>query len=76
MTFSNKNICHFILLKLRTKYRYLFYVLVLENCNGYNRKKVSNFENYRQNLSNFDENLPKIGILSPGITTLNSGNDS
>jgi hypothetical protein len=27
----------------------------------------SNFGNYQQNLSNFDKDLPKIGIFSPGI---------
>jgi hypothetical protein len=41
--------------------------------NGILVLKISNFGNYPQNVSNFDENLPKIGILSRGITNSNPG---
>jgi hypothetical protein len=34
---------------------------------------MTNFDKYRQNLKNFEENAPKIGILSPGITTSDPG---
>jgi hypothetical protein len=51
------------------KYRDL--LNVLEKCDGY-AKKLSNFGN----VNYFDENSPKIGILSPGITTSNPGIES
>jgi hypothetical protein len=48
---------------------------MLEKCNGYD-KKLSNFVNYRHDLSIFDYNLPKIEILRPGITMSNPGIES
>ncbi len=42
---------------------------MLEKCNGCGRK-LSNFGNYLQNLSEFEENLTKIWILSPGGSQL------
>jgi hypothetical protein len=61
------------LLKLCIKYQDVFNML--EKCNGYD-KKLSNFVNYRHDLSIFDYNLPKIEILSPGITMSNPGIES
>jgi hypothetical protein len=43
----------------------------LEKWNVY-AKRLRDYDKYRQNLSNFNENLLKIGILSPGITTFSS----
>jgi hypothetical protein len=57
------------LLKLRKNYQNIFNAL--EMCKGY-YKKLSNFGKYRQNLIHFDENVLKIGILSPGITSYTS----
>jgi hypothetical protein len=35
-----------------------------------------NFGNYRQNVTNFDESVTKIGMHSPGITASNPGIES
>ncbi len=35
--------------------------------------KMSNFGNYRQQLSKFNDSFPKFRILSPGITNSNPG---
>ncbi len=73
-----------ISLKLRIKYRYL--LDLWEKCKKYAKnwenfcQNLSSFENWvildrnhRQKLRNFVENLPKIVILSPGITVSHPG---
>jgi hypothetical protein len=59
--------------ELRIYYKDLFNLL--ENYYGYS-KKLSNFGNYRLSLSDSDKNLPKIRILSPGITISSTGIES
>jgi hypothetical protein len=60
----------YILLKLRIKYRDLLNVLEQRAIIA---KNLSNFGNHRQKLSDFDENLLKIGILSAGTMIFNHG---